>query len=418
MLKKICIWTLFVVTGVVGLCLFITGWFYITCPVYIFEEQKPFAGSMFYNPYQTMVDDAWKKCVFHLHTKSWMGLTNGENTFEETMETYRRLNYDVVAISDYMLINRKKSDYSPYIPVYEHGYNVKKAHQLVLGAQKVVWRDYFFTQNLHHKQHIIDVLKKHGALVAINHPGMRSSYLPNDFKYLKGYDLIEVLNGTHSSEEAWDTALSSGHPAWLIANDDSHSVNHPARLQREVTYINVPTFDILNRLSQGVAFGVHFPRKQQATMEEKIIESEAVTFPVSIQVHADTLQVVWQQTMLKIDFIGDNGKVLKTVTGSDAAFYAIRPEDTYIRVKLTSPEGLVYYLNPVIRYSGEYLPQQSLSRIDKEKTLLKRFVFAFLFGIIIVSVCFLLYNNRMYFVKKVVPLQTFGINKQLKIWKR
>ena len=411
--KRCLLGAISVVAGVIGSFFVITGWFYITCPVYTFEEQQPFAGTQFYNPYQTMTDGAWKKCIFHLHTKSWLGLTNGENTFDETMTAYRQLNYDVIAVSDYMQINRNESEVVSYIPVYEHGYNINKVHQSALGAGKVVWRDYFFAQNLHHKQHIIDVLKKHSTLVAVNHPSMRSSYPPADFKYLRGYDLMEVLNGTHISEEAWDAALSGGYPAWLIANDDSHSVNNPTRLQREVTFVNVPTsgatsrssgttsrssdatsrssgrpsgHDVLSRLSQGVAFGVHFPRRQQATMEERRRESEAVSFPVSIQVNEDTLQVVWQQMMQQIAFIGDNGKTLKTVTGSDSAFYTIRPEDTYIRVKLTSPDNLVYYLNPVVRYSGELPVAPSSGQIDKGKTLLKRVVFALVFGIIIAQI--------------------------------
>ena len=379
----------FTVTSIIGGFLLMNGWFYITCPIYSFEEPKPFTGNNFYNPYQHMVDDAWKKSIFHLHTKSWLGLTNGDNSFEEVTDAYRRLHYDVIAISDYMSINRHQSVSLPYIPVYEHGYNTKKVHQLALGASRVLWRDYFFWQNLHHKQHILDLLKKNSTFVAVNHPSMRSSYRPDDFKYLRGYDLFEVQNGTHLSETAWDVALSSGYPAWLIANDDAHTVNNPARLQREVTFINTPASsgDVLKRLAQGVAFGVHFPRKKQATMDEKRQEASTVTFPVTIQVVGDTLKVVWQQMMQKIEFIGDNGKVLSTVAGSDAAYYVIRPGNSYVRVKLTSPEHLEYYLNPVIRYADDNPLIQPASQIDETKTLLKRILIIFIFGSIIVVSC-------------------------------
>ena len=377
-IKRICRYAFFSVMGAAGLFLLLIGWYYITCPVYRFEEPKPFFGDRLYNPYQNMENDAWRKCIFHLHTKSWIGLTNGENTFEEVVDAYRKLHYEVVCISDYMRINREKTDRHPYIFIYEHGYNIKKTHQLALGATKVVWRDYLFPQNLSQKQHIIDLLKKHSQRVAINHPSMRSSYLPEDFKYLSGYDLFEVQNGTHLSETAWDAALSNGHQAWLIANDDAHTVNNPARMQREVTFVNTvePTVEaLLNRLAQGAAFGIHFPRKQQATREEKEREAGTVSFPVSIQVHDDILQVTWQQTMQQIVFIGDNGNVLKTVADTDTAFYPIRPEDSYVRVKLTSHDGLVYYLNPIIRHTGDYPVKQSLSSIDKGRTFFKMFCF-------------------------------------------
>ena len=393
----------FSVTGIIGVCLLIAGWFYITCPVYSFEEPKPFAGHRFYNPYQNITDDVWMKCIFHLHTKSWMGLTNGENTFGEVTDVYRKLNYNVVAISDYMRINPIKSLDFQYIPVYEHGYNVKKAHQLALGANKVVWRDYFFWQNMHHKQHVIDLLKKNSILVAVNHPSMRSSYPPDDFKYLSGYDLFEVLNGTHISETAWDVALSSGHTAWLIANDDAHTVNNPARVQREVTFVNVPapeSDEVLKCLAKGISFGVHFPRKKQSTIEEKIMEAEVVSFPVSIQVYEDTLRVVWQQMMRKIEFIGDNGKTLKTVADCNTAYYHICSNDSYVRTKLTSPEGIVYFLNPVVRCSDDEPVKHPANQINKYNTFLKHANGAIVLGTI--AICAILYffsGKRIIFLK-------------------
>ena len=374
-LKIIARCILFFIAGISGFILLTVAWFYATCPVYTFEEPKPFAGENFFNPYQQIDDDGWQKCIFHLHTKRWGGLTDGDNSSEEVLTAYRKLHFDIPCISDYMSINRANSDDPSYIPIYEHGYNIKKTHQLALGARKVVWRDYFFRQNLNQKQHIIDVLKKHSRRIAVNHPNRHHAYLPEDFRYLSGYDYFEVQNGRCISETEWDAALTNGHPAWLIANDDAHNVHDPAILQREVTFVNasVPAGDeILNRLAQGMAFGLHFPYNKQATFEDKERDAGLISFPISIQVHEDTLHVVWQQTMKQIEFIGDNGKLLKTVNGNNAAFYPIRSEDTYVRVKLTAPEGFVYFLNPVIRCTGDEPVRQLLSSIDKSRTFCKR----------------------------------------------
>jgi len=394
--KTLGCYALFFIGGILSLILLLVAWFYATCPVYTFEEPKPFAGSSFYNPYQNIDVDGWRKCIFHLHSKSWGGATNGDNTVEEVLETYQKLKYDVVAFSNYMSIERTNSNDPLYIPAYEHGYGFNKTHQLALGADKVVWRDYLFPQNLNQKQHIINLLKKHSRYVVINHPSRKNSYPPENFKYLSDYDFIEIQNGSRSSvaEAQWDAALSNGHTAWLIANDDAHSTL-PSRLQRDITFVNISELntgdEVLERLSQGVAFGIRFPRNKQVTMEEKIREIELISFPIAIQVCGDSLlQIIWQRNMEQIDFIGDSGKRLKTVTNSDSASYLIRSEDTYVRVKLNSPEGLVYYLNPIIRGNPV---KQSLHSIDKTRTIGKRIIAVMIFGGIIIC-CIRFFNPR------------------------
>jgi hypothetical protein len=377
-----------------------SAWFYATCPVYRFAEPSPFSGKNWYNPYQNVDTSAWRKCIFHLHSESWMGLTNGENTSEEVLTAYKELRYDVVTISDYMSINRTNVHAPEYISAYEHGYGTKKAHQLVLETDKVLWRDYIFTQNLNQKQHIIDLLKKQCRLLVINHPNIRGAYPPEDFKYLSGYDLFELQNGVRLSEEEWDSALSHGHCAWLIANDDAHNVNNPHIMQREVTFVNAPVIakeNILKSLEHGIAFGVHFPRNDKnIKMDYKRIEAGLVSFPSKIQLHNDTLQIAWHQSMSKIEFVGQNGQVLKTVTDSDTAYYLTKSEDTYVRVRLASPEGFVYYLNPIVRCTGDYPEKQMLGSIDVERTSCKRTTIAavFLLGLACAGIALFLIKKK------------------------
>jgi len=383
------------------------SWFYATCPIYIFEEPKPFAGEKFHNPYQEIDPDGWHKCNFHAHSKCWRGLTKGKNSPEEFFATYNKLKYDVCPLSNYMQIDATHSGDPLYIPVYEHGYNIKKVHQLALGARTIVWRDYVFPQNLSQKQHIIDMLKKHSQVVALCHPGVRSGYPLEDLMYLSGYDLMEVQNCHEIYAEEWDAALSSGHQVWLIAGDDAHSVNNIVQPQRSATFVNRPSpgrtvgsalvqppsvvglkcsiagisnrlrytpgssgEGILERLAQGQAFGVLFPINAQ--LEEKRRDADKVSFPVAVQVIEDSLHVTWQQKMQQINFIGDGGKLLQTFEDTDSAVYPIQPEDTYVRVKLIAHDGLVYFLNPVIRYAGDEPVRQSLQRIDTFRTFIKR----------------------------------------------
>jgi hypothetical protein len=321
--------------------------------------------------------------------------THNVNTPEEFYAAYRKLKFDAIAISNHMAIDATNSESPLYISAYEHGYGIKKTHQLALGAQKVVWYDCFL-QNLHHKQYIIDLLKEHSRYVALNHPGTRNAYLPEDMKYLSGYDFVEVLNRHNIFEKEWDAALSNGHKVWLIAGDDAHSVNEIDGLQISVTFVNtsLPTGNaFLERLAQGAAFGVSFLCFSRTTWEEQVLASTQVSFPVDVQVQEGSLHVVWQERMARIDFIGDNGNFLQTSTDTDTACYSIRPEDTYVRVKLTSSDSLVYFLNPVIRYEGDQPVRQSLHSIDTFRTSLKR-------TLIILIVLGIVVGGGMYFRKK------------------
>jgi hypothetical protein len=353
------------------------AWYYATCPVYTFEEPQPFSGSRLYNPYAGLGSEHWKKTIFHMHTKSWMGLTNGENSREEMIKVYKSLRYDVLAFSNYMKVDKGHADSPGYIPCYEHGYSYGKTHQLAMGSHgRILWRDYAYIQNLNQKQYTLDLLKQRSEVVAINHPDLRYGYTPEDFKYMCNYDLFEVLNGARHSFVHWDSALSHGHTAWLTANDDSHGVSDLSKVQLDAVFIHTPSTtrnDVLNNICQGRAFGVHFPRIAEPTWEQKRLAAEQVSRPQHISVNQDTLKVAWQQTMAIISFIGDGGKLLAQAENTRQASYAIQPEDTYVRVMLTSPEGLLYVLNPIVRsQDGDMPPKQWLAAIHRGKTLGKR----------------------------------------------
>jgi hypothetical protein len=355
------------------------AWFYATCPVYVFDEPQPFSGAHFYNPYAVLDSGSWKKAIFHLHTKSWGGWTNGENDSDAVVAAYKSLGYDVVAISNYMSVDTAGASLPDYIPCYEHGYGYGKTHQLPMGNNgKVLWRDYVFIQNIHQKQYTIDLLKSRCDVLALNHPGLRDGYRPDDFKYLSGYHLVEILNTWHTWTAHWDTALTNGHSVWLTANDDAHTITDLARVQQCAVFIHAPTTrrnDILSNISRGAAFGVRFPETAAPAWDEKRAIAGKVSFPAGITVRNDTLTVAWERPMTSITFTGDSGKVLAQAADTYAAIYVIRPEDAYVRITLEDSHGLVYYLNPVVRsIDGQQPPKQLLAKINAAATFRKRAV--------------------------------------------
>jgi len=86
------------------------------------------------NPYARL-HRGWQRANLHAHGYAWAGLTNGAQTGAEIVGAYHAMGYDVVAISDYQ---RSGDRVLSAIAEYEHEYNVRKRHQLAIGATTVV----------------------------------------------------------------------------------------------------------------------------------------------------------------------------------------------------------------------------------------------------------------------------------------
>ena len=105
---------------------------YFLVPVYDFPLPQPFSGEKLYNPYQGMDSTHWRKANFHFHARAWGGLTSGRhNTNDAFYNTYKALGYDAPQISNYQSIEESFKDSSFYIPVYEHGFGIRKKHQIL-----------------------------------------------------------------------------------------------------------------------------------------------------------------------------------------------------------------------------------------------------------------------------------------------
>ena len=309
--------------------------------VYNFPSPKPFSGKILHNPYADR-GGRWYKSNLQGHSASWGGVTDGRSSGSDYYDAYRDMGYDIVGLSNYQKISPPFPDDSLYIPVYEHGWNVWKRHHLCVGAKSVVWLDYPLFQSLHHKQFMIDRLKPTCEVLVINHPKFMWSFQPKDFAKLTGYNCIEVLNHYRRSFKHWDAALSTGHPAWIIGNDDTHDVSRRDETGRYWTMIhsNSPnTKQILNSLSNGNAYGVS---GWDGVMDNGL---------KSVSVSGKTLTVECDSTANEILFIGQNGIQMRSYEATKKASFTFSDADTYIRPVIVSPKTRIY-LNPVFRTNG------------------------------------------------------------------
>src|SRR5688572_7838581 len=127
---------------------------YARGPVYRFPAPVPFAGATLLNPYAAP-GATWQRANLHAHGRAWSGLTNGRRqSDEEIVRAYRSFGYSVAGVSDYHHI--AAFDGVATLPIYEHGYNIGKRHQLAIGAREVSWFDFPLGQTRSHQQFVID----------------------------------------------------------------------------------------------------------------------------------------------------------------------------------------------------------------------------------------------------------------------
>ena len=351
---------------------------YCICPVYEFERTNAFEGTKYYNPYDDLSDGEWIKCNFHAHSNSWGGLTYGKDAPADSLVAmYLNMGYRHVGISNYQSITRLDRDSVLSIPVYEHGYNVKKRHHLVLGADRVSWLDFLFWQDLSHKQFVIDNLRRDADFLVINHPRFSGGFLPEDFGKLSGYDAVEVLNHYRTSIPHWDSALSSGYYAVIAANDDMHNLHDLDEVGICLTVANVRTVDRQNlvaSLRRGTHYGVRMKLLDDETADIRTERLGRLPTPVEIRMNGDTLFVEISRALKQIRFVGQGGAVKSSADGTNVASYVFLPEDTYIRVELTDEDDDLFLFNPVVRTNDEVVVRTPRYRVAPLATGLKYLV--------------------------------------------
>ena len=316
-------------------------WPYVLAPAYGFPAPAPFSGPRLWNPYATSLG-RWWKANFHAHSHAWGGLTAGRRSAADVRALYRKLGYDIAGLSNYQQIDGGSLANPDFIPVYEHGYNVHKVHELVIGARRVTWLDFPFGQTLSDKQYVLDRLGRNGGIVAIAHPWLRNGYPVDQLRYLSHYTLMEVVRQGHAGTHRWDAALSAGHLSWIIADDDEHDLKLGHDVGVSWTMVMAPSkrrADILAALRAGHTYGVVGRNGVNDVLVREVV------------LHHDTLSVRTDPGAHLFRFVGQDGALRRTVRDSMQASYVIRPNDTYVRVEVVTAHTHMY-LNPIVRYSG------------------------------------------------------------------
>lgn len=327
---------------------------YFLSPSYLFRESIPFHGKFIINPYQKVEFNKVSIANFHAHVSCWNGLTNGKGTPKDLYVRYDSLGYDFHAISQYHKIDTFGQHFSNYIPVYEHGYNLMKTHQLVIGSKKVIWKDYFFPQTIHNKQEILEKLSREkNNIVVINHPMIRDGYTFDDIKRLQYYDYIELLNPSSQSIQHWDTILTNGKKVFAMGNDDVHDVFKVDGIGRFATILfglQNKRNDPINILRSGSSAAVWLPHHLNETLQLKKNRIDGIRNLInSIQLKDTTLLLQLQLKAKEIRLITNHGKVKSSWREVNFLQAALNNQESYWRFEIYLNDGTIVFLNPLYR---------------------------------------------------------------------
>jgi len=317
---------------------------YLLVPVYEPHAATPFTGAALFNPYATL-GTSWQRANFHAHSHAWGGVTAGRDTPEALRAAYLRLGYDVIGISNYHTITRA-SGTTNFVPVYEHGFSIRKTHQIVIGAQAVLGLDFPLYQNTAAKQYLLQRVQQRGALTAIVHPYLRMGYDTTELAQLSGYELLEVRSHWNDASAWWDAALTAGNPVWAIGNDDVHDTRSPRETGVVWTMVNAASAapdDVIGALRAGRMYVVSGDRTGQRRATAPRLEQ--------LSVRGDTLTVQFDRPMQSIRIIGDSGAARATSLATAGMTYVLPHTDHYARIVASTDEHTLYF-NPVLRATG------------------------------------------------------------------
>jgi len=325
---------------VIGVIIFGTSFYYPTI-IYDFPDPGKFTGEHWYNPYENLPTDRYKVNL-HGHSRAYKGVTNGADAPQNMYRAYIENGYDVAAISNYLSVMEPDTAGAlVYIPCYEHGYNVMKAHRQGIGARQVMKWDFPLWQWSSHKQALIYWMKEGSDLVAVNHPKMRNGHRFADLERLVGYDLMEVTSVYGKNQPRWDHALSSGRPSFLLANDDTHSLEKQSFRNWTWVYADERSREAIQAsLKSGRSFGV------RCTFGHPCVNALD-----SLHMDGDTLDAWFSGNAAELRVIGQGGEIRASSSDTGHIRFVAGPSDTYLRVEAEDPDELLLS-NPVIRYNG------------------------------------------------------------------
>lgn len=289
---------------------------------------------MIINPYD--YDGLWLKGNLHTHTEN---SPCGHYSLKQVIDMYAsfKMDYDFLAITDHYFltdINELKNDSKI---VLFSGVEFKKKDYQTLGINITSYDDDYIDSSNHQK--LFKSVEESGGLNIICHPhAFHDEYWPFEMLLsLENYTGIEIYNnnikfdnkGRAVATDLWDRLLSNGKRLWGFANDDMHIFQRCGGAFNMVLATEKNADSIMTAIKRGSFY------------------ASTGIFLSSIKVEDSEITIDLSHRHIPADFkfIGYNGKVLKTSTGSSAN-YPCKGDEGYVRVEIRREDGSMAWTQP------------------------------------------------------------------------
>ena len=212
-------------------------------------------------------------------------------------------------------------------------------------------------------QEHINTAVSNGALAIVNHPKWTMEYsdqsvtnLPEQIINSTNCKLFEIFNhycedywGWGFSESIYDQVLTAGKLMYCVAGDDAHGLG---RAGFTSVYVGAQelTVDALKiAMNNGHFYACRSTDKWHPGIK-------LTSYQVSGIDVDDTISITADSAATKIEFIGKNGSILKTVN-SNSGSYTIAGTEKYVRARITNTAGDYTWTQPVFVAGGSTPPE-------------------------------------------------------------
>lgn len=203
----------------------------------------------------------------------------------------------------------------------------------------------------------VNAVRAAGGLPYVAHPSWRNAMTAQHLKALPNFSLFEVYNagvtyynhgdGTRPSvEQMWDEVLSTGKPLYGIASDDTHSLTDYNRAPPGRAWVMVRAAALTpDEIVRALARGDFYASNGATILDLKITNAGLVVHTEEVEPDCETEDDCFPQNST-VDFIGRDGRVLKTTTENPAQ-YRFAGDELYVRARVTDPNGCHAWTQPV-----------------------------------------------------------------------